>query len=85
MFEGEKTSLFWIGLLLMSLASVAFFAVLWSLLSYTYNPYSSGIPSYAIANDVPFIVGAVVFIAVGFYMMKSGVKKSEATKQTQLA
>ena len=82
MFEGEKTSLFWIGLLLLSFASVAFFAVLWSILTYAYYPYNNGISYYTITTDVPLIVGASVFIAVGFYMMKSGAKKTQTPKQT---
>jgi hypothetical protein len=79
MFEGEKTSLIWLGLLIVSLTSVAIFAVVWSLLSYLYNPYSTGIPYYAISSDVPIIVGAAVFLLVGLYMMKSGVKKAPDT------
>jgi hypothetical protein len=76
LFEGEKTSLFWIGLLILSLASVAIFAVFWSLLSYLYNPYSNCIPYYAISSNVPIMVGAVVFLLVGLYMMKSGIKQA---------
>ena len=73
MFQGEKTSIFWIGLLLLSISSVALFAIVWTLLSY---PYSYGTLSYALSSYVPIIVGALVFILVGLYMMKSGVKKT---------
>jgi hypothetical protein len=75
MFEGQKTSLFWIGLLIVSLACVALFSVCWSLVGYLYDQYPSGIPSYAVSSDVPIIVGAVVFGLVGFYMMRSGTQK----------
>jgi hypothetical protein len=80
-FEGEKTSLFWVGLLLLSFSSVVFFAALWGLLSYTYNPSYNSIPYYVISSNVPIMVGAIVFLLVGLYMMKEGVKKSPSTQQ----
>jgi hypothetical protein len=75
MFDGQKTSLFWIGLLILSLACVALFSVFWSIVGYLFDQYPGGIPSYAVSSDVPIIVGAVVFGLVGFYMMRSGVQK----------
>ncbi len=80
MFEGEKTSLFWIGLLILSVASVGLFAVLWTLFRYGSYSYTD-----ALVSSVPFIVAAVVFILVGFYMMRSGVKKPQPQQQTKLA
>jgi hypothetical protein len=81
-FAGEKTSLYWVGVVMLSSASVALFAVVWSILTYLYSPYSSGIPFYAVSDAVPELVGAVVFILVGFYMMKSGVKKPMPAQPT---
>ena len=67
MFEGEKTFVFWIGLIILGLASVGLFSVLW---------YNAIHPSeYFLRSSVPVIVGGVVFILIGLYMMKSGVKK----------
>jgi hypothetical protein len=70
-FEGEKTIVFWIGLILLALASVGLFGILWILV--VWNGYGN---RFAMLKDqVPVIVGAVVFILIGLYMMKSGVKK----------
>ena len=82
MFEGEKTFVFWIGLIVLGLASVVLFTIIWFnivIASRTY-PYAVG-PS--IEFQIPFIVAAIVFILIGLYMMKSGTKKKEEGK-TQL-
>ena len=80
MFEGEKTYAFWLGLIILGLASIALFSVLWySLL--TVQPY---VASYSYWRSmVPPVVGALVFLLIGLYMMKSGTKKKEEGK-TQL-
>ncbi len=68
MFEGEKTYVFWIGLIILGLASVGLFGIIW---------FDLIRPFYFIhlEHHVPLIVGAIVFIFIGFYMMKSGVAK----------
>jgi len=67
MFEGEKTLVFWIGLIILALASVGLFAIVW------YDAVS--FYQYWWKYSVPFIVAAIVFILIGLYMMMSGVKK----------
>lgn len=74
LFEGEKTILFWIGLIILSSASLLLFAMIWSLRS-----YSLVTSSYAL-NNLPQFIGAIVFILIGFYMMKSGVKKKSTPR-----
>ena len=73
MFEGEKTIIFWIGLIILGLASVGLFGTLWmvAVVMYPANRVEF------LKGLVPFIVGGVVFILVLLYMMKSGVKKKE--------
>ena len=70
MFEGEKTFVFWIGLIILGLASVGLFAMIW---------YDLVMPYYFISleYEVPLIVGAVVFVFIGLYMMKSGAVKGK--------
>jgi hypothetical protein len=70
LFEGEKTLLFWAGLLILSLASVVLFTVVWNIHGYTSTNLGMYIQTY-----IPLIVGAIVFILIGLFMMKSGVKK----------
>ena len=68
MFEGEKTFVFWIGLIILGLASIGLFSIVWfNTINYYYVP--------PVELQVPFVVGIVVFILIGLYMMKSGVKQ----------
>ncbi|MDH5374892.1 MAG: hypothetical protein OEZ21_08535 [Candidatus Bathyarchaeota archaeon] len=69
MFVGEKTWVFWVGLIILALASVALFAIVW------FNAVTAIYYKPAVEYQVPFIVGAVVFIIIGLYMMTSGVRK----------
>jgi hypothetical protein len=71
LFEGEKQGLFWLGLIILAFASIILFATLWQ---FVYIDWYMDI-SWMFRNSFPIIVGAVVFIFIGLYMMKSGVKK----------
>ena len=72
MFEGEKTFVFWIGLIILGLASVGLFGILWMLA--IWDGYMDQFTM--LKQAVPVVVGGVVFILIGLYMVKSGVKKS---------
>jgi len=83
MFDGEKTNLFWVGLIILGFASVFTFGMLWQIVvSYlSYLSYSSPYNTYFYGwSNIPIIVGGVVFILIGLYMMKSGVKKNQASQ-----
>ena len=72
MFEGEKTFAFWIGLIILGLASVGLFGIV-----YTIAVWNGYIDRLAMLKQaVPLIAGGIVFILIGLYMMKSSVKKS---------
>ncbi len=71
MFEGEKTFVFWIGLIILGLASVSLFGILWMLA--VWNRYMDRFSM--LKYQVPFIVGGAIFILIGLYMIKSGVKR----------
>ena len=73
MFDGEKIIVFWIGLIILGLASVGLFGILWMLA--VWDGYGDRFSM--LKYQVPTIVGGVVFILLGLYMMKSGVKKKE--------
>ena len=72
MFEGEKTLVFWAGLVILALASLFLFTLAWNLArstaQFVFGPAS-------LSSWVPLIVGAVVFILIGGWMMKSGVRR----------
>ena len=82
MFEGEKTNLFWVGLLVLGFSSLVLFTAIWQIIvSYmNYLSYSGQhAASFAygfVWSYIPIIVGGIIFILIGFYMMKSGVKKA---------
>jgi len=69
-FEGEKTFVFWIGLIILGLASVSLFAILWMIA--VRNGYGNRFTM--LKYQVPTIVGGAIFILIGLYMMKSGVR-----------
>jgi len=80
MFEGEKTVAFWMGLIILGLGSVVLFSIIWFnvVIAMKNYPYTVG-PS--IEFQVPFIVAAIVFILIGLYMMKSGVRKEKESEK----
>jgi len=69
-FEGEKTFVFWIGLIILGLASVVLFGIFWMIA--IWDGYINRFT--VLKQAVPVIVGPVVFILIGLYMMKSGVR-----------
>jgi biotin transporter BioY len=71
MFEGEKTLVFWIGLIILGLASVSLFGMFWMITVVMYPENRIEV----LKGVVPIIVGGLVFLLIGLYMMKSGVKK----------
>jgi hypothetical protein len=71
LFKGEKRALFWIGLIILALASVILFATLWQ---FAFIEWYHDV-SWMVRQSFPIMFGAVVFILVGLYMMKSGIKK----------
>jgi len=75
MFEGEKTYVFWIGLIILALASVGLFGILWMIA--VWNGYMDRFAM--LKQAVPVIVGGVVFTLIGLFMMKSGVKREETS------
>ena len=77
MFEGKKTSVFWFGLLVLELASVILFSLLWYVMV-VFPPLNIG--SYTWKYLTPPVIGSVVFILIGLYMMKSGTKIEEEGK-----
>jgi len=72
MFEGEKTFPFWIGLIILGLASVGLFGIFWMIV--VWDGYMDRFRM--LEQAVPLIAGGIVFILIGLYMMKSSVKKS---------
>jgi small neutral amino acid transporter SnatA (MarC family) len=71
-FEGEKTRVFWWGLIFVGLSVCVLFSIFW---------YFFVLTSYfAWRLVVPEIFGSIVFLLIGLYMMKSGTRKANQAK-----
>ena len=82
-FNGDKTNLFWIGLLVLGSSSLVLFTAIWQVvvsymnyLSYS-GQYTSSFAYGFVWSYIPIIVGGIIFTLIGLYMMKSGVKKEQ--------
>jgi ribosomal protein L40E len=71
LFKGEKTSVFWTGLIILGLASYFLFMMLWDAAVQIWRGYG-GI-SYR--GLVPPLFGGIVFLLIGLSMMISGRKR----------
>ncbi len=69
----NKTLVYWIGLIILGSASVGLFGILWMIA--VWDGYKDRFEM--LIQAVPVIVGGAVFILIGLYMMKSGVRKKE--------
>jgi len=79
MFRGEKTAVFWIGLLIVGMSSMVLFSTIWYILL---TSVSSQTAYFSWGNWVPPITGAVTFLLIGLYMMKSGTRQKEESEPT---
>ena len=68
----ERTMVFWVGLILFSLAAVGLFEIVWVL----YLMYPANRMRF-LEGLVPLIVSGVVFLFIGTYMMTSGERKGD--------
>jgi uncharacterized membrane protein YhdT len=73
LFTGEKSSVYWAGLVILRLASWFLFSSLWTIRGY--GSFNLGL---YFESSIPVIAGTVLFILIGFYMMKSGVKDEKS-------
>jgi hypothetical protein len=70
-FEGKKTIVFWVGLLVLCAASLFLYSVFWTLFFYPSLPYMA-------MSAIPVVVGGIFLILTGLILMKSGVKKQKS-------
>jgi len=79
MFRGEKTAVFWIGLLILGMSSMVLFSTIWYILLAS---VSSQTAYFSWGSWVPPIAGAVIFLLIGLYMMKSGTRQKKESEPT---
>jgi hypothetical protein len=70
LLKGEKTSLFWVGLIISSLAFFVLLVNFWNV-----RFYESWEIGFIIWSGLPVIIAGVYFILIGLVMMKLGIKK----------
>jgi len=70
--EDKKSMVFWVGLILFSMASMVLFGVLW-MVAVVMHPASR---LEFLKGLVPLIVGGVVFVFIGICMMRSEMEKT---------
>ena len=94
LFKGERTPLFWAGLLILCFTFVVLFSAIWNIQNYsdTIIDFESGSETPVLVQAglsfdlyiqiiLPWIVGGIFFILIGLYTMKSGVKKEQPPTQ----
>jgi len=72
MFRGEKTAVFWMPLIL-GMSSMVLFSTIW----YILLAYVSSQTVYFPGEAGSTIAGAVTFLLIGLYMMKSGTRQKK--------
>jgi xanthine/uracil permease len=77
MFENKKR-VFWWGLIIFGLAISLLFTALWYMFIFSYGS------DYSWRLFAPLIFSSVVFLLIGLYMMKSGVKTAKEDKSLAL-
>ena len=88
-FNGEKTLVFWVGLLVFGYSVAQFCGAIWVTIYFIaiYPRVYPGVPSsplieaQAIYPMVPLIISGVIFATIGLYMMGKGVKKNQPSTQ----
>ena len=87
MFRGEKTVAFWIGLVVFGYSIYQFCIAGWYILYFTFifpktiiiSPYPT-----ALTSEIPPIIGGIIFMVIGLYVMKVGIRKGNSQTQSQL-
>ncbi len=96
-FEGEKTPVFWLGLVVLGYSVFQFSNAIWQLVyyfliyPYTYPQqfFPAGSTSYteylrlvALSQSVvPSIISGLIFLVIGLTIMRVGVKKGQRSSQ----
>ena len=86
-FEGEKTLVFWVGLLVFGYSLSQFCAAIWQTIYFLvvfpseYPHTSVNIVYQLVYPIIPSIISAIIFAIIGLYMMKKGVKQNQPSAQ----
>jgi len=73
-FKGEKTRVFWWGLVIFGFALTGLFSFLWTFFVLNFGYWLDW------RYYVPFLFGDIIFLLIALYMMIGGVKKKPKTQ-----
>ena len=78
MFEGEKTAIFWLGLVVFGFSIYEFCSAGWFIFAYATSQSIIPMTLYptVLNTIVPPIIGGIIFVIIGLYIMKAGVRKN---------
>lgn len=87
-FKGEKTLVFWVGLLIFCYSLSQFFEAIWQTIYFlVIYPSLYDLPSeinlglVQAYGLIPLIINGFIFAVIGLYMMKKGVKQEQPSTQ----
>lgn len=86
LFEGEKTNTFYVGLVALGYSIYQFFTAFYFTFFFLLgfhvisDSYLSLIASQRITEYIPNLFGGIIFLIIGIYLMKVGVKKETLFK-----
>jgi putative Mn2+ efflux pump MntP len=89
LFKGEKTAVFWIGLVILGYSIYNFCLAGWNLVFYNiiYPAVIGGSASdidfllQSFLASIPELIGGIIFLIIGLYIMKVGIKKDQPLQQ----
>ncbi len=88
MFEGEKTRIFWIGLIVLIIGLYFFGNAIYWLSRFFYAYYSHPLPDFYFSPwtyvqiEAPWLISGIILILVALYLMRLGVKKNSLQTST---
>ncbi len=88
MFKGERTRIFWIGLIVLIIGLYFFGNTIYSLGLFFYAYYSHPLPDFYFSPwtyvriEAPSLTSGIILILVALYLMKLGVKKNNLQTST---
>jgi hypothetical protein len=84
--KGERTAVYWVGFVLFGFSLFVLLTTIWEIVFdiYFYSvssdvfSTSSSLKFTLIAGEVPLLILGIIFLAMGLYMMKEGVRKNQS-------
>jgi putative Mn2+ efflux pump MntP len=88
-FKGEKTTIFWVGLLVFGYSLAQFCSAIWQIIYfagiyprvYPGTATQSLFEAQAVYSLIPLTISGVIFVIIGLYMMKKGIKQEQPSTQ----